>query len=154
MMPGLNLSLQFGRGVKADNFPLSKPRLQRLITASLPAGCKTASLTLRVVGTLESKQLNRSYRNIDKATNILTFAYTTLPEICADLVLCLPYCRTEAREQGKPLDQHLAHMVVHGTLHASGLDHEEELAAQAMESLETMILRRFRIPNPYKHATV
>lgn len=123
--------------------------MRRLIAASLPSNCLTAQINLLVAGSRQARQLNLQYRNKDYATNILTFAYEGLPQIKADLVICSAVATKEARDQGRPLDHHLAHLLVHGVLHACGLDHESNADAEAMEALEIGILRRFRIPNPY-----
>lgn len=165
MTARLLLQIQHGTGIRADTIPLSRPRIRRLILASLPASCTHAQLVLRWVGSRESQQLNNQFRHKNYATNILTFHYrgqSTLSssrvdassrspttELHADLVICLPVARQEARTQKKPLDHHLSHLLVHGVLHASGLDHETDADALAMEHLETLILKRFRIANPY-----
>ena len=78
-----------------------------------------------------------------------TFSLEPLPRLAADLVICLPVVITEARQQGKPLDHHLAHLIVHGALHACGMDHQDDEGATAMEMRERLILKRFRIPDPY-----
>ncbi len=143
------LSLVFGQGCSAPDWPLSRPRLKRLILASLPADCATATLSIAVVGKAEGRRLNREFRNKDYATNILTFPYAGTPQVQADLVICLPVAKAEARAQRRPLDHHLAHLVVHGTLHACGMDHEDNAEAEQMEALEAAVLHRFRITDPY-----
>ena len=145
----LQLTVQAGPRVDLNIFPLSRPRMRRLILAALPAPCQSAVITLRVVGLAEGRSLNAQFREKDYATNILTFNYSPPPAVHADLVICLPVAQKEARAQKKPVDHHLAHLLVHGVLHACGLDHEIESQAEAMESLEISILRRFRVPNPY-----
>jgi probable rRNA maturation factor len=137
----LRLSVQFEAGAQPDDWPLSRPRLRRLILASLPANCAQAEINAR--------RLNRDYRGQDHATNILTFSYTQAPTLSADLLLCMPVIKAEARQQGKRPDHHAAHLIVHGVLHASGMDHQRKRDADAMEWLEAAILGRFRIPNPY-----
>jgi probable rRNA maturation factor len=104
---------------------------------------------LRLVGQAEGRQLNREFRAKDYATNILTFDYSGPPDLAADLVICLPVVQKEARAQRKTLEAHLLHLVVHGILHACGLDHESDDEADAMEALEARILARFRIADPY-----
>ena len=156
----LSLSVQTGSGIAEP--PVSRARLRRWVLAALQ---RDAGITLRFVGTREGRTLNREHRGRDYATNVLTFAYEPLPvpaaggrrqaaqaplaPVEADIVLCMPVVRAEARAQGKPLDHHLAHLVIHGVLHAQGFDHEDEDEAQAMEDLEAVLLRRFRIPDPY-----
>lgn len=116
-----------------------------------------AALTLRLVGLTEGRALNRQFRGRDYATNVLTFAYDS-PVVAAkqagplqaDIIICLPVLVREARAQRKTLRDHLAHLVIHGCLHAQGLDHESEAQAQEMEALEAGILARFRIADPYR----
>lgn len=106
--------------------------------------------TLRFVDAKEGRALNRDFRGKDYATNVLTFVYETQP-VLGDLVICAAVVRREAREQGKPLKAHLAHMVVHGMLHLQGYDHETGAAdAARMEARERAILARFGIPDPYR----
>jgi probable rRNA maturation factor len=123
---------------------VSRARLRRWVLAALQ---RDAEITLRFVGTREARALNRDYRGRDYATNVLTFDYA--PGV-ADIVVCVPVLEREARAQRKPLDHHLAHLVVHGVLHAQGFEHDDEVEAQAMEQLETALLRRFRVADPYR----
>lgn len=118
--------------------------------AQLP-DLRGVQLTLRLVDAEEGRQLNHDYRERDYATNVLTFEYGADPDGIryGDIVLCLPVMAREAQEQGKPEAHHAAHLVVHGVLHALGYDHEEAEEAQHMESLETQILARMGIPDPY-----
>jgi probable rRNA maturation factor len=112
------------------------------------------SLCVRVVGNAESHRLNEGYRGKAKPTNVLSFPAS--PEqlryegALGDLVICAPVVAREAREQGKPLPAHWAHMVVHGTLHLLGYDHEEPRAAGRMERLEVAILQRLGFHDPYQ----
>ena len=145
----VRLDLQWGPDLDQDDWPLSRPRIRRLIQASLPSACRSADITVRIVGRKEGKLLNTTYRGKSYATNILTFPYDAPPQLRTDLVLCLPVILAEAKQQKKAPDHHCAHLLVHGVLHACGLDHDESSAAEAMEALETAILRRFRIANPY-----
>lgn len=144
MTPRLSLHL-----IDPSGLPLSRPRIRRLLLASLHARCRSADITVATVGRPQSRRLNRDHRGEDHATNILTFALEPLPRLTADLVICLPVVITEARQQGKPLDHHLAHLIVHGALHACGMDHQDDEGASAMEMRERLILKRFRIPDPY-----
>ncbi len=110
---------------------------------------RSAQVTIRFVAADEGRELNRSYRSKDYATNVLSFVYEDLP-VVGDLVICQPVVRREAQEQGKPLKAHLAHMVVHGLLHLQGYDHETgPRDAEIMEQREREILARFRLPDPY-----
>jgi probable rRNA maturation factor len=99
-------------------------------------------LTLRIVGEGEGRRLNRSFRKKHHATNVLTFD-------TRDIVLCHPVIRREAREQGKSVAAHYAHLVVHGVLHLRGYVHEKKRDAARMAAREVSILRRIGIGNPY-----
>jgi len=142
--PSLWLDIQLGAGLRAA--PIARDRLRRLALAALE---RDASLTVRFVGEAEGRELNRQYRSGDHATNVLTFPYDMPGRLEADIVICLPVVRAEAREQRKRFDDHLAHLLVHGVLHAQGHEHEDEEQAQRMEAAEVAILRRFRIADPY-----
>ena len=148
MAPVAELALTVQEASAASPCPVPRARLRRWILAALSAHAGAARLTLRFVGSRESRALNHAYRGKDYATNVLTFPYGENP-LEADIVLCMPVVRAEARAQRKPLDHHLAHLVIHGVLHAQGFEHEEDEQAAAMEGLETALLRRFRIPDPY-----
>jgi probable rRNA maturation factor len=115
-----------------------------------PALERDAEITLRFVGTAEGRRLNRDYRGRDYATDVLTFDYADAPAIHADIVLCVPVIRREAREQHKRYRDHLAHLVVHGVLHAHGYDHDRAARARRMESLEVEILAGLGLPDPYR----
>src|SRR3990167_8291175 len=109
-----------------------------------------AEITVRIVDAEEGQALNRDYRKKDYATNVLTFDYTQEPVVTADLVLCAPVIEREAKEQNKSLEEHYAHMLVHGALHAQGWDHEtSEADALEMESYETDILQELGFADPY-----
>lgn len=145
----LSLSIEFGNGIDPAQWPLSRARMRRMAFAALSADCQSAILHIAVMGSVQAQQLNKKFRRKNYATNILTFDYSGPPDVRADLVICLPVVKKEARAQGKPLDHHLAHLLVHGVLHACGLDHQDNTEAEQMEAIEAGILRRFRIPNPY-----
>jgi len=145
----VQLSLQFGDLADAALHRIALPRhkVARWIRHALAAD---AEITVRIVGLEEGRALNRDYRQKDYATNVLTFDYTREPLVTADLVLCAPVVEQEAREQGKTLQAHYAHLLVHGTLHAQGWDHETSRAdAEEMEAYEIQILARLNLPNPY-----
>ena len=110
-----------------------------------------AELTVRFVTEKEGRTLNRSYRDKDYATNVLTFNYHESEEQAthADIVLCSDVLMREAEEQIITLEQHAAHLIVHGVLHAQGYDHENDEDAVEMETLETEILSSLGFPNPY-----
>jgi probable rRNA maturation factor len=124
-------------------------------------------LGVRVVGAAESRRLNARYRGKDKPTNVLSFPPAPLPgrangvsavggrqgaesRPLGDLVICAQVVRSEAREQGKPLEAHWAHLVVHGALHLIGYDHERDADAKRMERREIAVLRRLGFTNPYR----
>ena len=108
-----------------------------------------AEITVRIVNAEEGQALNRDYRQKEDATNVLTFDYTQEPIVTADLVLCAPVVAAEAREQGKTLEAHYAHLLVHGALHAQGWDHDDDEDAQVMELRETDIMHRLGFDSPY-----
>jgi probable rRNA maturation factor len=106
---------------------------------------------VRVVGAAEARRLNRDYRGRDYPTNVLSFAYggrRDAPQ--GDLVLCAPVVAREAREQGKAVRAHYAHLIVHGLLHLRGFDHEDDGEARRMEARERRILAGLGIKNPYQ----
>jgi probable rRNA maturation factor len=149
MRPPLALSLQFGRfaGAAAHQALLTPARVRRWVGTALDA---PAEMAVRIVGAEEGQALNREYRGKDYATNVLTFDYARAPVVAADLVLCAPVVEREAKEQGKPLEAHYAHLLIHGTLHAQGYDHETgERDALEMEALEILLLGVLGYPNPY-----
>ena len=145
----LDLTLQFGRfaGAAKHRALVRKSDAARWVGQAL---VRPAEIVVRVVGEQESRALNRQYRRKDYATNVLTFDYSSQPVLMADLVLCGPVIEKEAREQRKPLRAHYAHLLVHGTLHAQGWDHETgERDALEMEALEILLLGALGFANPY-----
>jgi len=147
-LPELDLSLQFGAGVpEAHRKLLTKARVTRWMRMALTTN---AEITVRIVGAIEGQKLNREYRHKDYATNVLTFDYMREPVVTADLVLCAPVVAREAKEQGKTLEEHYAHLLVHGTLHAQGYEHEtNERDALEMEALEVLLMGSLGYANPY-----
>ena len=126
--------------------------LRRWASAALK---RPASVTVRVVGTAEGRQLNRTWRGRDYATNVLSFAYgSTDGQLQGDLVLCAPVLDREAKQQGKRLIAHYAHMVVHGLLHLQGENHEKDSDARRMEASERRILRKLGYADPYMDTSV
>ena len=125
------------------------------IAASNHAGNRYVEISVRIVDRGEIQTLNTLYRQQDKPTNVLSFPadVSTIPggdaALLGDVVVCAPVVRSEAQEQGKPLASHWAHMLVHGTLHLLGYDHEGESEAALMEGLETKILGQQGFANPY-----
>ncbi len=146
--PALSLAIQLGDQVRA--LPTSRTQLRRWVASAIE---HDARFTLRFVGEGEGRTLNLQYRGRDDATNVLTFTYGAPHEenepIEADIVICMPVLEREARARGIAVVDHLAHLVVHGVLHASGHDHEHEEDAQRMEAREAAVLAKFRIADPY-----
>ncbi|MBC6904567.1 rRNA maturation RNase YbeY [Saccharophagus sp. K07] len=138
----------------ADKNIPSEEDFRSWVAAALPADKINSELTIRVVGFDESRSLNAQYRQKDKPTNVLSFPSELPPELqiplLGDLVICAGVVEREALEQGKTLLAHWAHMVVHGTLHLLGYDHETDADAEVMEALETRILGTLGFPAPYE----
>ncbi|MBK1685767.1 MULTISPECIES: rRNA maturation RNase YbeY [Rhodoferax] len=147
-MNQLTLSLQFGKLPDAELHRAALPR-HKVIKWIRHALQDDAEITVRIVDAEEGQALNRDYRQKDYATNVLTFDYTQEPIVTADLVLCAPVVAKEAKEQNKTLEEHYAHLLVHGTLHAQGWDHDEDEDAQVMELRESEIMARLGFENPY-----
>jgi probable rRNA maturation factor len=142
--PELSLSLQFADASHRAELPRHK--VARWIRAALES---KGEITVRIVGAIEGRALNREYRAKDYATNVLTFDYSHEPVVSADLVLCAPVLQRESRGLNIPLEAHYAHMLVHGTLHAQGYDHEVEDEARAMEARETELMCALGFKDPY-----
>ena len=143
--PLLQLSLQFADATHRALLP--RHRVQRWMRAALAA---PAQIAVRIVGEDEGRGLNRDWRGKDSATNVLTFDYERDPVVMADLVLCAPVVEREARAEGKALDAHYAHLLVHGVLHAQGWDHERAADARRMEARESALLQALGFPDPYR----
>jgi probable rRNA maturation factor len=129
--------------------------------AALGRRASHREIGVRVVGRAESRRLNAHYRGKDYPTNVLSFPASPLPphapdtgaaepQPLGDLVICPQVLRSEAREQGKTLRAHWAHLVVHGALHLIGYDHERAADARRMERREIAVLRRLGFTNPYR----
>lgn len=118
---------------------------------------RNIELSVRLVDEDESRQLNKRYRDQDKATNVLSFPFeeiaglpSEMEKLLGDLVICAPVVAQEAGQQDKATSDHWAHMVIHGVLHLLGFDHQSDAQAQIMETLEIEILRDLGIENPYR----
>jgi probable rRNA maturation factor len=147
----LDLAVQYGT---RRPFAPAVPSLRRWAEAALAGERGARTLGLRIVGAAEGRALNRRWRGKDHATNVLSFGAEPTglrgPAPLGDLVICAPVVAREAREQGKPLPAHWAHMVVHGVLHLRGHDHERAREAREMEALEVEILGRLGFGDPYR----
>jgi probable rRNA maturation factor len=149
------LTLELQRRVRA--WAPRRAQLTRWASAALGRRAAGAELGVRVVGRAESARLNARYRGRDKPTNVLSFPPPALPQRSrglvrqlGDLVICGAVLRGEARAQAKTLEAHWAHLVVHGTLHLAGYDHERAADARRMERREIAVLRRLGFANPYR----
>lgn len=143
------LNLQIARFTNAPvhRAVLARAKVLRWLCQALPGAFE---MTVRIVGDAEGRALNRQFRGKDYATNVLTFGYAQNPVVIADLVLCGPVIEREALVQGKTLEAHYAHLLVHGALHAQGYDHEtSEADALEMESLEILLLMALGFDCPY-----
>jgi probable rRNA maturation factor len=141
----LTLSVQFADKRHREHLP--RHHIKRFIMATLEY--PLAEITVRFATNEEAHALNRDFRHKDYATNVLTFNYSQSPVVVADLVLCPSVIEAEALAQNRPLVAHYAHLLVHGTLHAQGYDHENEADAQRMEKREINILSNLGFDNPY-----
>jgi len=156
-MSAPELKLDLARATRA--WTPARTRMKRWAAAALGRRGAGREIAVRVVGPGESRALNRQWRGKDKPTNVLSFPATGLsrrglPRESAlplgDLVICAAVVKQEAQRDGKPLDAHWAHMVVHGTLHLAGYDHETgDRDRMRMERREIAVLRTFGIGNPY-----
>jgi probable rRNA maturation factor len=110
---------------------------------------RDATLVLRFVAIPEARRLNRDFRGKEHATNVLTFDYMEAP-VRADIVVCVPVVKSEARAQGKTFRDHLLHLIIHGVLHAQGHDHATPGQARRMEGRERRLLARLGVSDPYQ----
>jgi probable rRNA maturation factor len=143
-MPVLTLAVQYA--LPHDDLP-TRSHLRKWAMAALRTD---AHVTVRLVGAVEGRGLNRDYRGRDYTTNVLTFIYSDKPPLSGDIVLCAPVVAEEALQQQKNPAAHYAHLVIHGMLHLQGFDHENDADAGVMEALETEIVTKLGYPDPYK----
>ena len=147
--PKLAIELQYASPAieSSVNKVASSTLIKKWVKSSTALG---GLITLRFVNAAEGKKLNLAFRQKDYATNVLTFAYELSKNALAtDIIFCLPVLQKEAKEQSKSLKAHLAHLVVHGCLHAQGHDQEVSRDAKKMEVLEIQILEKLGFANPY-----
>ncbi len=146
----LSLSVQYPDARLQET--VTRPKIRRWVQAALFA---PAELTIRFVDAEEGQALNREYRGKDYATNVLTFSYNEGEDVDpdaptqADIILCTDVLEKEAAEQKKTVEQHTAHLIVHGVLHAQGYDHMDDEEAAEMEGIETEILAGLGVADPY-----
>ena len=148
--PKLKIDLQYAStAIESTLSKIASPALiKKWVKSATPLG---GVMTLRFVNATEGKKLNLAFRQKDYATNVLTFPYElSKNELVADIIFCLPVLQKEAKEQDKLLKAHLAHLVVHGCLHAQGYDHEAAKDAKKMEILEIQTLQKMGFANPYQ----
>ena len=140
------LDVQLGAGVRAC--PVSRAQIRRWMGAVLTV---SAQFTLRLVNRAEAVALNSQFRARDYAPDVLTFAYGVGEDgrLAADIVICLPVARAQARAASIAFEARFAHLLMHGVLHAQGYEHEDPKEAAEMEALEIAALKRFRIADPY-----
>jgi probable rRNA maturation factor len=130
----------------------AKRQIRAWVRAALNInGKRGGQITVRFVGAGEGRRLNNDYRDKDYASNVLSFPYALEPRVCGDLVLCAPVLVRQAAEQGKPLEAHCAHLIVHGMLHLQAYDHEaSEEQAIEMETQERTLMAALGYPDPYR----
>lgn len=136
----------------------SEQQFQLWASSALAEVSEDCELSIRLVDETESTELNNDYRGKNAPTNVLSFPFESPvplePMLLGDLVLCVPVVAREATEQDKMIDDHWAHLIVHGCLHLLGYDHIEDDEAELMESLEINILQKLNIKNPYAEQRV
>jgi probable rRNA maturation factor len=151
--PERSVAVEVQRAVRA--WSPSTPRIASWVQAALGARGAGTAVAVRLVGAAEGRRLNRAWRRKDYATNVLSFPAPAVrvravgPRTLGDLVICAPVLAREAREQGKSRLAHWAHLVVHGSLHLAGFDHERDADARRMEGREKRVLAALGFPDPY-----
>lgn len=140
--------------IDSSHFSPADEQLQRWIDSALSGYSSDAEIVIRIVDAQESAALNMQYRGKTGPTNILSFPFESPPgvtlNLLGDLAICASVVAREAGEQGKSLQDHWAHIVIHGVLHLLGYDHIDEPDAEAMEAVEIALLKSFHIANPYE----
>jgi probable rRNA maturation factor len=142
--PKLNLSVQVA--TESTDLPTKKAFRNWVSQGTF----EDIDLTLRLVDEPEGRELNKTFRGKDYATNVLTFPYPEMTPLAGDVVICVPIVQSEAAKQKKTLAAHFAHLSIHGVLHLQGYDHELADDAELMENLETSILESLNIANPFE----
>jgi len=140
--------------IASDGQTPSLAQLQQWCALALRQRTADSELTIRLVDEAEGRELNNTWRHKDYPTNVLSFP-ADVPEglldipLLGDLVICVPVVEREAAEQGKSLEAHWAHLVIHGCLHLLGYDHIDDAEAEEMEGLEQNLLAELGHPDPY-----
>lgn len=134
---------------RADDTARRLPPRREMREWMTAAASVDMDVSVRFVGLEEGRELNRMYRDKDYATNVLTFDYAHEPVAQADLVICTDVLVREAAEQKKSFRSHLAHLLIHGVLHAQGWDHMTDEEAEEMEALETRLMKSLGFADPY-----
>jgi probable rRNA maturation factor len=144
------INIQYATGSK--DVP-DRRKISKWVRLALAGIREAAVLTIRIVDAKEAAVLNKTWRGINKATNVLSFPAgdnPLMPELMGDIVICAPVISREAAEQDKTAHAHWAHMIIHGVLHLAGYDHTGKRDAKKMESLEIEKLESINFPNPYE----
>lgn len=144
--PTLKLAVQYATAAIPDSTLPARIQLRKWAKTALQ---QDVQVTIRIVDEPEGCDLNHRFRGKNHATNVLTFTYDDMQPLCGDIVLCAPVIAYEACQQGKPLPDHYAHLVIHGMLHLQGYDHEQPSDASVMEQLETTLMQALGYDDPY-----
>lgn len=153
------VSLQNASGIKTvPTLKLFKHWVNTALNSMSTLSCeatkvKQADICIRLITEEESAHLNSTYRKKTGPTNILSFTYEQFPLLHGDLAICVPVMFREAAEQHICLDDHWAHLTIHGVLHLLGYDHEKEEEAVVMEALEQDILKIIHLSPPRERST-
>ena len=145
--PARRLDLSVRYSCKSTDQP-TRQQVRQWVRAVEPGA---AQIAVCFVAEAEGRELNANYRGKDYPTNVLSFPYETEPVLLGDLVLCWPVVEREAAEQGKTVEAHTAHLIIHGVLHLQGWDHESDDDALQMETEEREIMHALGYPDPYAH---
>jgi probable rRNA maturation factor len=149
----IRVDLQIAVDAEQHSLP-ARQQFRQWVEQALQGRYRSAEMTIRLVEAAESAQLNETYRHKPGPTNVLSFPFEAdVPlrvPLLGDLVICAAVVAREAQQQGKSLESHWAHMVIHGTLHLIGFDHLTTDEAQAMEGQEIDIMQQLGYTNPYE----
>ena len=148
MMKNVNIEIDFQNASQFQDIP-DFSQFKQWVLSVLKEKCEEVEIVIRIVDEPEMKQLNLTYRNKNKPTNVLSFPLESSP-LVGDVVICAPVVSEEAHSQNKEIKAHWAHLTIHGVLHLLGYDHVHSDEAEIMERLETQILEKLGFPNPYE----